>query len=142
MEQRTWIAPFMGGGNGVRVGWFAWILGVAAEIEVASSTTASFWFGKIGGVAVNFEAHVTCDVSNCGFRFGGTVVEQVGNGLGFSFGVGSGSQGSQSDQHGGIDCSSIVKESAHDFLDSSNGWGLFKRVRGVKGNGELLFGSI
>eukprot|EP00978_Attheya_sp_CCMP212_P025743 scaffold83358_cov56-Attheya_sp.AAC.1 len=104
--------------NGGWAGWFAGIVRVAAEIEVASSSTASFGFGKIGGVAMNFEARVAHNVANCGLWLGGT-----------------------GDEHGGIDCSAIVKESAHNFLDSSDGWG-FKRVSGVDRNRELLFGSI
>eukprot|EP00978_Attheya_sp_CCMP212_P035590 scaffold155660_cov58-Attheya_sp.AAC.2 len=116
--------------NGGWTGWFAGILRVAAKIEVAtSSATASFVFGKIGGVTMNPEAHVTRNhVVNSSLRLGGTVVH--------------GSQGSQGDEHEGVNHhSAIVEESAHNFLDSSDGWGV-KIFSGVDGNCELLFGSI
>eukprot|EP00978_Attheya_sp_CCMP212_P021678 scaffold63644_cov46-Attheya_sp.AAC.3 len=113
--------------NGGWTGWFAGIDGVAAEIEVASSATASFRFGKVGGVTMNFEAHVARNIANCGFWLGGAVIQEVSDGLGFGFCVGSGCQGSQSDEHGRIDGSAVVKESTDDFLDSGDSWG-FKRT--------------
>ena len=114
---------------------------MAAEVEVASSTTACLRLRKVGCVAVNLEAHVARMIANGGFGFGGAVIEELGDGLGFGLGVLGGSQGTKGDKHRGVDGASVIQERAHNFLGAGDFWGV-KRICGVSRNGELLFGTI
>jgi hypothetical protein len=77
-------------------------------------------------------------VAEDGIRVGGTIVEKVRDGKGSgggAFGLGGGN-GTESDQHGGVNGAGIVEESADDFLDAMEvrGW---ERSGGVGRWGEL-----
>jgi len=67
------------------------LLGLVAEKEVATCTGAGANFRKAGSVAVNVEVHFAGNKPYGGIWMGGTVVEELGDGLGCgscSFGLG------------------------------------------------------
>jgi len=73
----------------VGLGWK--LLGLVAEKEVATCTGAGANFRKVGSVAVNVEVHFAGNKLYGGIWMGGTVVEELGDGLGCgscSFGLG------------------------------------------------------
>jgi hypothetical protein len=67
---------------------------------------------------VDLEAHVACVKTDCGFWFGGAVVEELRDGLGFGLAVFRSSQGTKCYKHGGVDCTCVVQKSADNFLCS------------------------
>eukprot|EP00978_Attheya_sp_CCMP212_P035731 scaffold157281_cov78-Attheya_sp.AAC.1 len=108
-------------------GWtwgLAGVSGMVAEVEVATCSAPCLGFREVRGITVDLEAHVACIKADSGFGFGGTVVEELGDGLGFGLGVLRGSQGTKDNQHGGVHCTGIIEESADNFLCSGHFGGL------------------
>jgi len=58
------------------------LLGLVTEKEVATCTGAGSNFRKVGSFAVNVEVHIAGNKPNGGVWMGGTVVEELGDGLG------------------------------------------------------------
>jgi len=67
------------------------LLGLVTEKEVAACTGAGANFRKVGSIAVDVEMHFAGNKPYGGIWMGGTVVEELGDGLGCgscSFGLG------------------------------------------------------
>lgn len=78
-----------------------------------------------------------------GVRMSGTVVEEVRDGLGCSlsaFGLGRGN-GAEGNEHGGVNGTCVVKESANNFLNAGDSRG-GKRGRSVRWGSKLSGGTI
>jgi len=54
-----------------------WIGRVGTDKESATCTGMSLTFGKVGGIAVDMELHVTGMVVDNGIRVGGTVIKKL-----------------------------------------------------------------
>ena len=72
-----------------RVGWrdLEWIGEGVAEEEVAAGARACLLLGEIRGVAVDMENHAARVIPEGGFRMGGAIVEELGDGDGGGFGA-------------------------------------------------------
>ena len=75
--------PLGGGGVDVRIEW------AVTKEEVAPGATTCVGIGEVGGVGMDVEHHVTGVEADNGIGMGGTVVEEVIDGLCGVFGVGS-----------------------------------------------------
>jgi len=76
------MAPLRGGGV---------LCALVTEKEVATCKGAGSNFRKVGSIAVDMEMHFAGNKPNGGVWMGGTVVEELGDGLGCgscSFGLG------------------------------------------------------
>jgi len=76
---------------------------------------------KVQGIAVCPKDHVAGMIANDSIRMGGTIIEQVHEGLhGGLHGAGSllGGKGTKGNQHGGVNCMGIIQEDTNNFLDA------------------------
>ena len=105
----------------VGIGWSSWIFGKGAEEEDATGTGTCFAFREVRGVTVDVEHHPAGGVADRGIWMGGTVVEELSDGLssGFSaFRLGR-RKSAKGNKHGGVNGTSVVEEGANDFLEPS-----------------------
>ena len=93
---------------------------MGAEEEYTCGTRASVLFGKIRRITVDVQLHITCVVSNDSIGVSGTIVQELCHCLdgGLSAVSLGGSQCAEGNEHGGVDCSSIIEECANDFLQA------------------------
>jgi hypothetical protein len=85
-----------------------------------------FGFREVRGVIVDVDNHPAGGVADCGIWMGGTVVEELRNGLssGFSaFRLGR-RKSAKGNKHGGVNGTSVVEEGANDFLELSEARGI------------------
>jgi hypothetical protein len=92
---------------------------------------------------VDTDVYATSIVANDGFWMNGTVVEELGDGVGWGFGASclSGRESAKGNEHGGVDCASVEQEGAGDFMkadeSSSVSWS-----RGVYWSCEFSRGVV
>ena len=70
--------------RGWRIVWIGRLVGMrwaAAEVVIASGARARFGGSQVGGVAFDPEDHVASDETHGGVRMGGTIVQEVGDGI-------------------------------------------------------------
>jgi hypothetical protein len=109
----------------VGIWWGSWIFGKGAEEEGATGTGTGFGFREVRVVTVDMENHSAGKVADRGILMGGTVVEELSNGLSSSFSafrLGR-TKSSKDNKHGGVNGTSIVEDGANDFLESSEARG-------------------
>ena len=110
----------------VGIGWGSRIFGEGAEEEDATGTGTGFGLREVRGVTVDMENHPAGGVADRGIWMGGTVVEELSDGLssGFStFRLGR-RKGSKGNKHCGVNGARIVEDGANDFLESSEARGI------------------
>ena len=85
-------------------------MGSQTQESITSRVQMSFGGGKVGSIAVCPEDHVTGMEANDSIRMGGTIVEQVSDGLhgGLSAISLLGGKGTKGNQHGGVNSTGIV----------------------------------
>jgi hypothetical protein len=103
----------MSGGTGVAEG------GVVAKVEVATCTAACFWKVEVGGVAVYLENHVAGLIAEYSIRMSSGIIKELDD----CFHSGFGSRAlfrckvAKSDEHGGVNSTSVVEKNTHNLHD-------------------------
>ena len=69
----AWIGPLRGG---VRERWLGRVSGFVAKEIVTTDAAASTGFGKVGGVTVEVQDHVTGVISDGGVWVGRRIIEE------------------------------------------------------------------
>lgn len=133
----------MNGTIGCRVGRGRGWGRLIAEIKVSGGPTACFGLHKIGGVAVNVEAHIAGVVADGGLRIGVCIIHE-------HFGLAKGSVGGSSllggnfiegNKHSGVNGTGVIQEGAGDGLHT--GGTFFVKEGGSAGQlGKLYFGAV
>jgi len=114
-----------------------------AEIVIAAGSGASFWLGKVGGIALDVQDHVAGMVTEDSIGVSGSIVEEPGGSFGSCLsasGLG-GCKGAEGDKHGRINGTGIVEQDTDDFLETFDAlfgqeWGGVRRV-GHLGRGTI-----
>jgi len=96
------------------------LLGLVTEKKVAACTGAGANFRKVRSIAVDVEMHFAGNEPYGGIWMGGTVVEELNNGLGCgscSFGLGR-QESTKSDKKSAVNGASVKQEGPDDLLDA------------------------